>query len=373
MKNAIREFLDLNEQEKQDLWNKATFVFDTNVYLNLYRYSKETRDTLLLAMKERSDRIWMPYQVAWEYMRKRPEVIADSQTRYSELEKEVLSSCKNKLRIKETDPEFLKFEGFVKEWISSSKAKNLLVESASDDKILSTILELYDGKVGSPYPEERSKEIRSEGANRYSKGIPPGYKDGSKVKKDGDNDNNAYGDLFVWKQILDYALQEKKSIIFVTHDQKEDWWQVLHGKTLGPRIELKKEFYDFAQTDFYMYSMDRFIAQCNADNHVIDEIKSYADVEEDDAYANSFASLGLAVLNHGSYFEVTDIRKYIEELQDKNLRRQSDLEGIYRKYGRGMQPKKVQAMARNLEKNIREDEKKIADLRKQRNRIAHGR
>ena len=103
MKNAIREFLDLNEQEKQDLWNKATFVFDTNVYLNLYRYSKETRDTLLLAMKERSDRIWMPYQVAWEYMRKRPEVIADSQTRYSELEKEVLSSCKNKLRIKETD------------------------------------------------------------------------------------------------------------------------------------------------------------------------------------------------------------------------------------------------------------------------------
>ena len=37
MKNAIREYLELKDEEKEELWNNAVFVFDTNVFLNLYR------------------------------------------------------------------------------------------------------------------------------------------------------------------------------------------------------------------------------------------------------------------------------------------------------------------------------------------------
>lgn len=51
MRNAIREYIELSETEKKALWDNATFVFDTNVFLNLYRYSKKTRDALLEAMK----------------------------------------------------------------------------------------------------------------------------------------------------------------------------------------------------------------------------------------------------------------------------------------------------------------------------------
>ena len=40
MKSAIREYIELTDAEKAALWEHATFVFDTNVYLNLYRYSK---------------------------------------------------------------------------------------------------------------------------------------------------------------------------------------------------------------------------------------------------------------------------------------------------------------------------------------------
>ena len=37
MKTAIWEYIIPSEREKENLWNNCTFVFDTNVLLNLYR------------------------------------------------------------------------------------------------------------------------------------------------------------------------------------------------------------------------------------------------------------------------------------------------------------------------------------------------
>ena len=78
MKNAIREFIEPTNKEKQELWEKAVFVFDTNVLLNLYRYSAKTRNSLLAAFESFKNRIWIPYQVAYEYMNKRCEVIYET-------------------------------------------------------------------------------------------------------------------------------------------------------------------------------------------------------------------------------------------------------------------------------------------------------
>ena len=47
MREAIKEYIEYSSKEKNDLWNTATFVFDTNVFLNLYRYSNKTRNQLL--------------------------------------------------------------------------------------------------------------------------------------------------------------------------------------------------------------------------------------------------------------------------------------------------------------------------------------
>lgn len=88
MKNAIREYIELSEAEKKTLWDNATFVFDTNVFLNLYRYSQKTREALLDAMGQLENRIWMPYQVAYEFMRRRPEIIIETVDRYTKLKQE---------------------------------------------------------------------------------------------------------------------------------------------------------------------------------------------------------------------------------------------------------------------------------------------
>lgn len=57
MKNTIKEFIEPTNKEKQELWQKA--VFDTNVLLNLYRYSAKTRKSLLAAFENFKDRVWI--------------------------------------------------------------------------------------------------------------------------------------------------------------------------------------------------------------------------------------------------------------------------------------------------------------------------
>ena len=63
MKNAIKEFLEPTNDEKQELWEKCVFVFDTNVLLNLYRYSAKTRTSLLAAFESFKDRIKNKYKI----------------------------------------------------------------------------------------------------------------------------------------------------------------------------------------------------------------------------------------------------------------------------------------------------------------------
>lgn len=260
MKNAIREYLDLSDSEKQSLLETATIVFDTNVFLNLYRYSKSTREALLDIMTSFKDRLWMPYQVAKEFMKNRPEVILETANKYDSMINsgdKLVQKFANDLRIKSNDESCEELKKYINQWIEEKKTSDLVVTNCNDDSILTQILDLFNGKVGKDYDEIELVEIKKDGKNRYDKKIPPGYKDSKKATES--DDNNAYGDLIYWKQILDYAKENHVDIILVTSDQKEDWWTIINGQTIGSRAELKKEFYDITAQNFHMYRMEQFI------------------------------------------------------------------------------------------------------------------
>lgn len=371
MRNAIREYIELSDAEKKSLWDNATFVFDTNVFLNLYRYSQKTRDALLDAMKQLEDRIWMPYQVAYEFMRRRPEIIFETVDRYSKLRQDsdkFLRTCSEMLRVKKDDSEYIELQKYIEQWLDSNKEKNLLVKSVTEDPILDKILQLFEGKVGADFPENEKAEIAKEGANRYAKKVPPGYMDAQKAKSG--EDNNAYGDLFVWKHILKYAKDNGRSIIFVTHDQKEDWWNIVHGKTIGPRVELRKEFYDNATQQFHMYSMDGFIAHFDngesgaVDKSVVDEVKAYSELPIGmHIIANAIADYTTLLRVELDNVSISELSNAISELEQKNMRRKADLEGIKRNYQGKKMPVKVRQMVANLERNIAKDEELTQRLR----------
>lgn len=95
--------------------------------------------------------------------------------------------------------------------------------------------------------------------------LPPGYMD-SKKDKDKIGDKYSYGglvyhrkfgDLTFWKQIIEEAKSRKiKHLIFITDDDKEDWWLIadyMGEKQIGPRPELIEEIRREAGTEhFYM-------------------------------------------------------------------------------------------------------------------------
>ena len=91
------------------------------------------------------------------------------------------------------------------------------IVSKSSDSIFNDITNIYDGKVGENYNEEQLEKIYQEGKRRYEQKIPPGYCDENDKKNR--SKQEIFGDLIIWKQILDKSKSESKNIIFVSKNR----------------------------------------------------------------------------------------------------------------------------------------------------------
>ena len=314
MKNAFKAFHSASREELAEIWEneKTVFVFDTNVLLNLYSYAENTRSDFFELLESIKDRLWIPYHVGLEYQRRRLSVIRD--------EKKVFSAIDSALEKiiqdfdKSTEPLALK-KRFPKLHDNTDKLKREIQRAIrvykksvsywndkqpcvrSHDSIRDTLNLLFENKVG-PKPIEQSwlDDLYKEGEKRYSKNIPPGFKDQKKAKDDNENifyfDGLSYerqfGDLIIWKQIIEKAKDQNISnLVFVTDDSKDDWWYKMDSngkKTIGPLAQLQAEIYRDSDIDsFYMYSTVDFMndgkefKSVEIDETSIDDIKNTND------------------------------------------------------------------------------------------------
>ncbi len=122
-----------------------------------------------------------------------------------------------------------------------------------NDEFLEIITKLLAGKVGEPYSEEDLEKIYEDAEKQFILKQPPGYEDVKKTVPE------RYGDVVLLSQLIDYAKSLKRPLIFVTDDEKEDWWRKHEGKTIGPRPELVQEMLAKAGVHFYMYTTARFM------------------------------------------------------------------------------------------------------------------
>ena len=368
MRNAIREYISLSDEEKQNLWDQATFVFDTNVLLNLYRYTEKTRRILLSALVELQDRLWMPNHVAHEFMKHRNNIIWETNHQYDTLQSEAekfIESCRVTLKLEQSDEDLDKLRSHISGWIQKAKEENVAVNTSNDDSILDQLLTIYDGRVGPVFTPDEIRSLETEGKGRFAAEIPPGYKDAGKQK--GENQNNMFGDLIVWKQILNYALSEKKDIIFVTNDQKEDWWEILHNQTIGPRAELRKEFADYTSQRFHMYTIRNFITRfenggsVRIDRNTIDEIESYSNTS-----ITSLQRMGLRSFR-GEFDDyerdkIERMRFNLMRIERKNMKRMRAIKQIRAKYEGKNMPEDVETMLEQTITNFERDRKRLEKL-----------
>jgi hypothetical protein len=121
--------------------------------------------------------------------------------------------------------------------------------------VVEQLTKLFENRVGDKLPADRMAALRKEGEDRYAKKIPPGYKDSKKDAGEFDK----FGDLIIWKEMIVKAKTDKRPMIFISDDAKEDWWWIYRGRKIGPRPELIEEFQAEAGQDFHIYEFSQFL------------------------------------------------------------------------------------------------------------------
>ncbi len=283
MKNLFRSFKKTTDSELETLWENAIFVFDTNVLHSVYRYKASTCEDVLMLMEQLQKRVWIPHHVALEFHRNRLSVISSQHKKFDDTRKAIkkalddlkkdLANLQLEKRHSHIDPNPL-IDGInelmVKYLDELEEQENLCIKVESEDLLLSRIESIFDKRVGEKPTPDAIKNIMDNGRERYKAFIPPGYKDAVK-EKDIDNKfthhgisyERQFGDLIVWKQIIEYVIsQEIENIIFVTDDNKEDWWEITQGKTTNFRTELIDEILsDTKLKSFKAYSLAGFLTE----------------------------------------------------------------------------------------------------------------
>lgn len=280
------------DDEFKDLWEHGLFVLDTNVLLDIFRYSTETVDALINTIINLKKRVWIPYRVSLEYHKNLNDVISSQINSYNKTI-ETLEEFKKLLDSKRSHP-FLdnklheEIRVFCEKFDSELSKKKSEVESLiTENPIKERISDLLDDKVGDCFESSKLDEICAEGAKRYSEKLPPGYLD---CKKPG---IDMYGDLIIWHEIMQKAKKEDKNIVLVTGDVKEDWFLKHSGKTIGPRPELIHEFRTQTNKLFYAYPTNQFLEYSNKyleskiDKQVIEEVKKVIVTEKNKNQASS--------------------------------------------------------------------------------------
>lgn len=289
--------------------------------LNIYRYSDIARKRLFEILGLIKDRIWIPYQVAYEYQEERLNVISEQLKPYQQIQEVLdenlvkLNSVIEKYRKRHSLTSLIDENKIIQTIQRANKrvAKilnetkeqypNLIDNDIYRDEIDNLLL----GKIGSPYSQEELQQVCKQVKSRFEQEIPPGYKDKNKSQN-----IKQYGDAILWFQLIDYAKTQNKPIIFITDDTKEDWWKIHKGKTISPRPELIQEVKSKANVDFWMYTGDRFMMYAEKyfklleEPEVIEEAKDVRKVN--DAAARELAKL----IQSGSMSQ--DSKKAIEKI-----------------------------------------------------------
>ncbi|TQM84721.1 hypothetical protein FHX81_7177 [Saccharothrix saharensis] len=254
------------EEELADALRSALVVVDANVLLNLYRYNESTRDDLLGLLRRVGDRLWIPHQVMREFWRNRLTVLAG---RAAATDQVLAALAKQHRAADDALHQWAKTTAVadaVRDDLRGEVAAlHARLETAirshtppspdspgvpGREPVLDRLEALLRGKVGAQPDHSQWKALVQEGKRRAAAKEPPGYLDAG--KDDSTLPEGAAGDYLVWAQAVQEAARRDTDLLFVTGDEKEDWWWRYRSDFLGPRVELVEEFATTAGKQLYL-------------------------------------------------------------------------------------------------------------------------
>lgn len=280
MDHRIKDIFKMTAVREKVLWQNALFVFDTSAIGDMYFLTPTAKDKMVDILKHFQKRCWIPAQVMYEYDKNREKFIKNPiKEKYKNPKFSgncIVNEIKDFVEVIKLQPYYHPILDYgqldlleehrdrlsdeleeIRKIIKNQfdKRKEELENVSSDDAVKDAIESM---QVGKPFDFAEVVKIAKEGEFRYASSIPPGYEDVE--RKVG---TQKYGDLIIWKEIIQQAKLEKKPIILICNDvQKGDMYvKDKKGNPISPRHELVREFYDETGQDFWMYTLSAFISK----------------------------------------------------------------------------------------------------------------
>lgn len=245
------------EKEPAELTNVVVSI-DTNILFSLLTVNQKTFDQLysILEKLSKSNKLFIPNHVAEEYLLSSDKICREDGKIYAELDKKI------EKRFSEFKSLQNDYKGKVKDYdVIDKRIQELCIDfknffnqqiiKVDYDKRLKQIENLFTN-VGKAYTRKKLYKIQKEIDFRYSAFIAPGYED--RTKENG----NRFGDCLIWFQIMDYAKDKHKDIIYITLEEKPDWKFDKNFKK-----ELFNEFYNETEQKLFIFNPDDFVSVYN--------------------------------------------------------------------------------------------------------------
>lgn len=283
MKNRKRTITELAPKYKKEIWADGIFVWDTSALCRLYALTPVVRDQMIDILETVADRIWIPAHVMTEFDRHCREELKKPLSKYDmpkDLGKAMSVSAVGAYLKELTDNHHLhpliedealkKATDNYQEVTKAIEKLRVCLQDALKQGKDNYEAEIKDDKLGNfvrsldsgpKIKYSRLLEIAREGVWRFEAQIPPGYRD--KEEKDS---IDQYGDLIIWKEIIEHAAKEQKPVVLIIQDLKEDW-NALKEESEGakscivPREELLMEFEEQTGQKIWMYTIADFMKE----------------------------------------------------------------------------------------------------------------
>lgn len=314
----------------KNLINNEDFIVicDTNVYLNIYRCSPEFSEFAMNCMWAVQSAIILPSTVRLEYLKHyrsefgsmKKKVKTAGSTTKSQIEsskRKVINTCDtlktlhypdiDELR-ESLENKFSELETLLNNFFEDRNILELISDSWGDKDLVFELVNkiTQENQIMPPVTQENIYRICEEGEKRYKNDppIPPGFKDAK--DKDG---VRKYSDLILWKEVIQYAKENQKNVIFVTNDVKKDWW--LNNNN-------ERQFHSDLVKEFVNESSQKIVAYCASD--FFTEISKVYGIEQTDAIEialritdqDYFSRINEQVFDKVYYNLVLSGEKYIE-------------------------------------------------------------
>jgi hypothetical protein len=263
LRNAFPGYFPPNDELLERFLTVGVVVLDANALLDTYKFTGTARREFLDALRALDDRLFIPHQVALEFMRNRATVIKAGcafPSKFREAAKKLHSevqALKEHRRLQDEEVSGIKsaidaaIEDILKRHADLYDDGVTLDKSVEYDPVFKEIEQITEGKVGPPFAKR--DEMAKVGNQRFKEKIPPGYSDHDKEA------HKALGDYFLWEQTIIKASERQLPVLIVSNENKEDWVRKEDRHVRGPRPEMVDELLVRASQPFHLVNVKTFL------------------------------------------------------------------------------------------------------------------